>query len=449
MLLHARPKLAGSTRTVSTEETVRRARPLAARFGVTRLADITGLDRIGIPVFSAVVPRSDDFISIYSGKGLHRDDALAGALMEAIERQATLVARPPTVTASVEELRGRVPVIEPATIVSRLSDTYSDDRPYEWVEGHDLLNDRTTLVPAGIAGYRWRHLAHGTPMRRTTTHGLAAGNCLEEAIAQALCELVERDAWTLAELASHWWPRARLECALGDDPQLAFDDDFDRCPCIDLSGIGDPVDTLIERLRHAGLAPIVRDVSSDLAIPVVVAAIAEDEVPAFPQAHMGVGAHPDLRVAAARALTEAVQSRAADIQGVREDLAPADDDGGAAGVVIHTRRVKFIDRRRWLHRRSSRLRDWRTIEQHDLRDVHADIELVLGRLRRAGIDQVVVIDFSPPDSGLFVVRVLAPRLEMWIADHGRFGDRSTQYWRALGETRRCRYRPGLKPRPHG
>jgi len=28
--------------------------------------------------------------------------------------------------------------------------------------------------------------------------------------------------------------------------------------------------------------------------------------------------------------------------------------------------------------------------------------------------------------------VLAPRLEMWIADHGRFGERAAEYWRRLG-----------------
>jgi ribosomal protein S12 methylthiotransferase accessory factor len=396
---------------------------------MTRLADITGLDRIGIPVFSAVVPRSDDFISIYSGKGLSRDHALAGALMETIERQSTLAARPQLLTAPVAELRGRVSIVEPSAIVSRLADSYSDTRPYDWVEGFDLLTGGSTLVPAGIAGYRWRHLPHGTPMRRTTTHGLAAGNCLEEAIAQALCELVERDAWTLAELSSHWRPRAALECALGYDPCLDFEDDLERCPCIDLAGIGEPVDTLLARFRRAGLDPIVRDISSDLGIPVLVAAVAEDDVPAFPQAHMGVGAHPELRVAAARALTEAAQSRAADIQGVREDLAPAEGDG--SGVVIHTRRVRFVDRRRWLHRRSAQVRDWRDIGQHRHADVLGDIELVLERLQRAGIDQIVVIDFSPPDTGLFVVRVLASRLEMWIADHGRFGERAAEYWRRL------------------
>jgi ribosomal protein S12 methylthiotransferase accessory factor len=161
-----------------------------------------------------------------------------------------------------------------------------------------------------------------------------------------------------------------------------------------------------------------------------VASVAADEVPGFPQAHLGVGCHPDVRVAATRALTEVAQSRACDIQGVREDLAPPDGDGGAKGVVVHTRRVRHVDRRRWLHCPSSVFRPWHAIERHENGDVLSDIELILGRLRRAGIEQAVVIDFSPPDSGVSVVRVLVPGLEAWIADRGRIGARAAAQWRA-------------------
>jgi ribosomal protein S12 methylthiotransferase accessory factor len=137
-----------------------------------------------------------------------------------------------------------------------------------------------------------------------------------------------------------------------------------------------------------------------------------------------------LRVAAARALTEVAQSRACDIQALREDLAPAHGDGGAKGVVVHTRRVRHIDRRRWLHRPSTFQRPWRSIERHEHADILADIELLLTRLRRAGIEQAIVVDFSPPDSAIAVVRLLIPGLETWIADRGRIGNRAAAQWKA-------------------
>jgi ribosomal protein S12 methylthiotransferase accessory factor len=426
--LKSRLKTCGLNRTVPVDHTIRAARGLARRFGVTRVADITGLDRIGIPVAVAVVPKSDDFLTIYSGKGSRRADAVVGALMEAIERQATVRARPECITASAMELRAREHIVEPSEILTSMADGYRDDRACEWVEGNDLLGRRPTFVPAATAGYCWRHLPNVAPHRITTAHGLSAGNCIEETVSQSLCEWVERDAWTLAELTSHWRRRAYAEVQMGRNFGEHFEDDFERYPSIDFAGIGEPVEGLLRRFRRAGLEPIVRDISSDLGIPVVVATIAEDEIPGFPQAHFGVGAHPDLRVAATRALTEAAQSRAGDIQGVREDLAPPEGNGDAKGVVVHTRRVKSIDRNRWMLRGSSRARSWREIEEYRNPDILTDIDLLLARLTRAGIRQVAVVDFSPPDAGISVIRTLVPGLEMWIADRGRVGKRAAAAW---------------------
>ncbi|MEV4442612.1 hypothetical protein AB0K09_27095, partial [Streptomyces sp. NPDC049577] len=56
----------GAHREVTTEETWRRVRPHLRRAGITRLADITGLDCVGVPVYSAIIPRSNDSISVYS-----------------------------------------------------------------------------------------------------------------------------------------------------------------------------------------------------------------------------------------------------------------------------------------------------------------------------------------------------------------------------------------------
>ena len=423
-------KADNSTRTVAPEATISNVRGLARTLGVTRLADITGLDRLGIPTFSAIVPHSADAISIYNGKGVRRADAMAGALMEAIERQSALNARPFSVIGSVAGMRQQGPILEPAALVTRLAENYGESRPYEWVEGYDLLHDAKVLVPAGLVGYFWNHLACDSPISFSTSHGLASGNCIEEAIAQALCEWVERDAWTLAELGSHWRPRAVLESAMRRDPGADFDDDMDYCPCVDLTGIGEPVEGLLRKFERARLRPVVRDLTSDLGIPVILAAIGEEEVPGFPQAHMGVGAHPEVRVAVARALAEAAQSRAGDIQAVREDVDTAEGEG-AVGLTSHTRRVKTIDRRRWIHGRSSKLRSWREIPNHRNADIRDDIDLLLNRLRKAGVPQVAVVDLSPPDAGVAVVRVLVPGLETWITDHGRFGERAVQLWRGL------------------
>ena len=412
------------------DETVRRHGELGRRLGITRIADVTGLDRIGIPTFSAIVPDSGDYLSVYMGKGSRRADARAGALMEAIERQSALKARPQLLRGSVSELRSRTALIDPATLVTALREDYSESRVYDWVAGYDLLNDCETLVPAACAGYMWNHLREPGPVQRTTTHGLSAGNCLEETVSQALCEWVERDAWTIAEVLCHWRPRAILETMTGLDPGSASEDDREPFPCLSLEGIGEPVDGLLARFRRAGLEPVVRDLTVDLGIPVVVASVAEDAAPGFPQVHMGIGAHPDLRVAASRALTEAAQSRCGDIQAMREDI--EQHDSAAPHVGGHTRRTAFIDRRRWVLSRSTRERDWRDVPEQRNADILDDIRLLLARLRRAGIRQAVMVDLSPPDSSAVVLRMMVPGLEMWIVDRGRLGERAASHWRAAG-----------------
>ncbi|MGZ5563350.1 MAG: YcaO-related McrA-glycine thioamidation protein, partial [Halobacteriota archaeon] len=57
-------------RVMPPAETLKRVQSAVPDIGVTRIADITGLDRIGLPVFSAIRPSAaDGAISVYAGKG--------------------------------------------------------------------------------------------------------------------------------------------------------------------------------------------------------------------------------------------------------------------------------------------------------------------------------------------------------------------------------------------
>src|SRR5882672_4545796 len=74
----------GTRRAVPPLETLRRIRPRLRAAGITRLADVTGLDWIGIPVYQAIRPNSRT-LSASQGKGLTRAQAQVSALMEALE----------------------------------------------------------------------------------------------------------------------------------------------------------------------------------------------------------------------------------------------------------------------------------------------------------------------------------------------------------------------------
>ena len=68
----------------SAEELVRWLRPHFGLFGITRLADVTGLDHLGIPVAVCCRPNGRA-LSVSQGKGRTRAQAFASALMESIE----------------------------------------------------------------------------------------------------------------------------------------------------------------------------------------------------------------------------------------------------------------------------------------------------------------------------------------------------------------------------
>src|SRR5690242_4584285 len=63
---------------------LRRLLPRLRDLGITRLGDITGLDRIGIPVMQAVRPLSLSN-SVAQGKGATAEAAALSAILEAAE----------------------------------------------------------------------------------------------------------------------------------------------------------------------------------------------------------------------------------------------------------------------------------------------------------------------------------------------------------------------------
>ena len=415
-------KVPGTQRTITSEETYDRVHAEARALGMTRLADITGMDRIGIPAYSAIVPRSKDIISIYTGKGIALIDAKVGALMEAIERQTALRARPHIVIGSLEELRSNYVVLDPAEAKLNLLPDYSETRRYDWILGQELISKGDVLVPAGLVGYFWDELSPGPFVRFSSTNGLASGNVREEAICQALCELIERDAWTLADIGAHLipWVRRRLV-----DPETANEgeDDFEAFQTLEVED-----DPALELFYRAGLRPVLHDITSDIGIPTVFAAVLDESFPGCSMIHGGLGTHPDARVSVRRALTEAAQSRCVDIQGVREDLCPPGSTRSAFNW--HTSRISEVNRKVWTINNSSVHKGISSLPSTVHDDVQQDIDYLLSRLESYGIHQVIVVDFTPSGAPFAVVRVIVPELETWSVNYAKLGRRALKFWQS-------------------
>ena len=191
----------GTHRVVEPEVTLRRVLPLARHLGVTRLANLTGLDRLGIPVAAAYRPNSRS-LAVFQGKGATLAAAKASALMEAAEAWHAERVAGPRLRGRHGELLGRgVAALDPSRL-PRSADATGEPAQFvfDWVRGRDLLTGAIRWVPLDVvtADYTVGGLPAG-PLQ-STSHGLAAGNHLLEALCHALCEVVERDALALWRL---------------------------------------------------------------------------------------------------------------------------------------------------------------------------------------------------------------------------------------------------------
>ncbi|MFC6016453.1 YcaO-like family protein [Plantactinospora solaniradicis] len=424
----------GATHEFPVEVTWERISGHLRRIGVTRLADLTGLDRLGIPVYNAISPRSNDIISVYNGKGVTPLAARTSAAMEAVERfSAWLPVRPAAVASYAELAAADRPVLDPREHSFAVVPGYRDDGPISWVEGWDLLSECTVLVPHDAAVYQ-RRPHEQTPYPMTTTNGLASGNSLEEAICHALCELVERDAMTLAELISHRLSQSLVRTAEARGTTVDVTPLAMRHPRVDLAATPPGVQAVADRFHQAGLEVRLIRLTSDLGVPTYFATNTEDFGPTMSTNFSGIGTHPNAEVAMMRAITECAQGRAVDIQAMREDLVMPTDPGGFGRP--HERSV-MLNRHAWIWQDHGDPADGGADESFRGDDVMADLRFILDRLRAAGIRRAIAVDLSPPGIPVKVVRMIVPGLESWAIDRSKIGARATAAWNAaLREVRR-------------
>ena len=403
----------GVVRTVQPRETIRRARTVMKVAGITRIAEVTNLDRVGIPSFMTVRPRDLDpgISDYYNGKGTTRDDAEAGALMEAIERHAGEFCDYDVVVGSYGELQDRYECVRPDQIIVPTVHELSDDLTIEWVCGYDLLSARETFVPlnAVVCPYTPEHVPI---LFYASTNGLASGNTRVEALCHAICEVIERDAQAISAARAHISPVVRS--LVGMEAETTNANNPNRR--VLLEGLPKRAQMLVARLKRAGLVVYLRNLTSTAGIATIDCTIVERKHDGSGDAYSGCGAHPDARVALLRAITEAEQSRITCIQSRREDLPK-----------VRHKTSREIDE---LFSAGDPI-SFQELPTFEHKYIDQDVQLLLDRLPQYGLHQLVVFDMTRPEVGIPVVRVVVPRAETWTVFHlltgrGTFGPRIAQ-----------------------
>lgn len=287
-------RLPGTNRTRPPAATAQMVSRAAAKVGVTRVADITRLDTIGIPTFQAVRPLSRT-LAVSQGKGITPALARLSAVMESVETWHVEQPVRSVSTAAPRDVAGELGY-DVRALARCAPSLFHDGLPLEWVAARSLVDGAHTLVPENTVRLSLQERTDWNPPAFfESTNGLAGGNTLVEAALHALCEVIERDAMTAAVAEGG-------EMGVRVDPRSSG------------SAVVDELCTLIER---AGVTLAVRWVASPTGLPCFLSWVACHD---YPAAMFGFGCHLDPRIALTRAITEAAQTRLAYISGARDDL---------------------------------------------------------------------------------------------------------------------------------
>lgn len=364
-------------------EALRRLLPQREGLGITRIGDITGLDRIGIRVMQATRPLSLSN-SVAQGKGSTPEGAAVSAILETAECFfAERLSHFDAVTASADELG-----IDPRRFALHLSDDCPPDwhsQAMAWTAASDLLSDASQIIPLGLV-----HTAFTYPPDRrdacfeASTSGLAVAFTEHDAVLHGLLECFERDALAAAYRTHGFFQRLRIDLASIDDPVL---------------------NELLDRVQSAGLLVGLWRAPGCAGLPVIWCHLLEADrgqgtIIPFPAD--GSAASLDPVAAACRAIEEAAQSRLAAISGAREDI---------------TRRAypkypdwAMIEAHRKLLQEGPRPIDFAALPEAP--DPGLDwLALLIGRTEKAGLSSVLVTRLDTrPFAGLAAVKVLVPEL---------------------------------------
>ncbi len=374
-------------RTCPPAQTLREALAVMSRWGITRVTDITRLDRLGMPVFTSVRPRGR-VLRVHAGKGLQAVDARVGAVMEALEHavaepdaRALASARQRPCGQLQDDWQGAWRLVDLAPAFGRAlaADDPLDTVRCEW--WHAGVRAGDAWLPAELVHMPW---ACARPLFGVTSNGLASGNTLAEATLHGALEVLERDALSMAHAAT-------------------------ALPCLRVDTLPAPFAAMAQAWQACGVTLHVRALPSAAGLPCFQAVLHEPDGD-IPLAE-GSGLHPDAAIALSRAVCEAAQARAVSLQGSRDDL-----------VVSFDARedVSRAERPALEHRLLSRFRGgvdtvaWSPAPP--LLDLSRSLDQVLhdllGLLARHGFAHVLRHAF-PTDhlGGLCVVRVVIPRCE--------------------------------------
>ncbi|UAL08062.1 MAG: YcaO-related McrA-glycine thioamidation protein [Candidatus Methanogranum gryphiswaldense] len=392
------PKYSPGTgiRVVPPEETIQKVLPMLSKAGMMEPENITATDNIGIPVYSIGRPNAPAG-KYYNGKGPTEEQALASGLMEAMERySAEQRDTDEVIYGTYAQAKDVGTTIDPKDLILPINVlNYYLDSEIAWIEGYELFRGCPIWVPACAVFYPYYNDTD-LQLFKYHTNGIATGNTIEEAILHSLLELIERDAWSIAE-----------------DKNIANADiivEEDSIP-----------GQLLKKFETVGTKIHLKDLTSDLGIPTIGAAADDIRTKDPEMLTIGVGTHLNPEIACVRAITEVAQSRTTHKHGMKINAQLQ-----KTAVDLGYDKIKQLNGV-WYHDLENKIR-LNDIPNLATPYVLDDIEVVLDRLMINGFDTVAIVDLTRDDVNVPCVRAVVPGLEVTTMDPDRVGARIQGVW---------------------
>ena len=357
-------------------------------FGITRIASLTGLDRIGVPVAQAVRPAALSN-TVSQGKGESGMSAAASALVECLERWAAQNIP----TSMIREASAQALGSE----VARLYGGYADvacggweRRLLLWMDGWDLLSERLLPVPVALVDAVYTVPSPHPRLFPRTTTGLSGGRTLLDAVLHAALETLEKHALEQAYRRPHFFDHWQVAAgSIGGERSAA----------------------VWRQIQDAGFVAGAWLVPTEGQLPVYLCHVMEgpeiEELAPLPaEGSCCKLSHDDALLGA---LLEACQARVGAISGARDDIT----------------RLRYPERHDRAH-----LMEWRNGlsapgpvrfppgPEAPLRQSEA-LEQAVGALRKAGAEAAIVVPlFRSQDPDIEIVRMVAPPLRHGLRTAG-------------------------------
>ncbi len=343
------------------------------------------------------------------GASTDRAIAMAKALGEAVERYCSAMYKK-------EELplasfsKASFPCVSPSDFALFSQEQYSKttfpfspfgiDTSIRWAQASDLMKGGACYVPAEMTftpyfADREKGERHIT---QSITTGLACHNGRTKATISAICEVIERDAFTITWQACLGRPHIRVETL------SAFNRD------------------LVKRLERIESAVTLLNLTMDVGVPTVLSVL-RSQVPDAPALVFAASADLDPEEAVRKSLEELAHTRRL-AQLLKTELPPYVPNANFENVINQDIHVQLYCDHGNTHManfifESDQRIGFDEIENSATGDPETDLTTILKKVDKLG-HRVLVVDLTTPDVrevGLFVVRALIPGFHPLFMGH--------------------------------